>query len=100
LPSFLELKDPLPQARKFLEGGGKKAVMSFQYYDANNPPPWLQPPWNAQQPGAAAPPFLRGSNVPQPSFTQGSAPMGAAPVGSVPLAYNPAALKVTPPPRW
>ena len=87
----------LIQLNEQVHGDGK-GMMTFQYYDANNPPPWLQPPWNAQQPGSQQPaPFAPGSNMPNPSFTQGSAPQGAAPSMTVPLEYNPAALRAGPP---
>jgi hypothetical protein len=81
-PSFIQLR------------GDGKGMMSFQYYDATNPPPWLQPPWNVQQPIPPQP--QEGSVIPPPSFTQGSAPPGAAPILSTPLAYNPATLRQLP----
>ena len=90
-PSLLEVSNRIK--------GDGKGMMSFQYYDANNKPPWLTPPWNVEQPGGLPAGSQLSSNqpgMPPPSYTQGSAPAGGAPIMSVPMEYNPAQLKQLP----
>ena len=81
LMSFLQL-----MARSRVRGDGK-GMMSFEYYDPNNPPPWLTPPWNVGP--RMAPPRMgmpqRGGGMAMPyvSSNYGAIPPGAAPRRSI-----------------
>ena len=97
LMSFLQLK-----SRSRLRGDGK-GMMSFEYYDPNNPPPWLTPPWNVGP--RTAPPRMGmpqpGSRMAMPyvSSNYGAIPPGAAPQMGTPYSYNPGMATSPIPPR-
>ena len=97
LMSFLQL-----MARSRVRGDGK-GMMSFEYYDPNNPPPWLTPPWNVGP--RMAPPRMgmpqRGGGMAMPyvSSNYGAIPPGAAPQMGTPYSYNPGMAMSPIPPR-
>lgn len=93
LMSFLQLRSQMRSRLSSRIRGDGKGMMSFEYYDPNNPPPWLTPPWNVGP--RTAPPMMGmpmkggGMGMPYVSSNYGAIPPGAAPQMATPYSYNP-----------